>query len=450
MLTNTPSCSSCPPETFGSHSFTPSSADLSVTLQSQADCIDAPRTMDTKSPSIRRPGRTVRYLVIALIVPLLLLLFSTVRFKITGHFNGLFLLKGLNNWKYELKDDLYVGNSDRIVCGIGFNTPNSLANSILHPIKPGKPHLSYTWDAKEGSGSFNNFLADGTQLVTYFGRFEDSRKENVHGLFVGGGAPETILGNNDKFMNKSGMTFFDGRRWNHCWCNANEGIFSQSDLKPQSPSQWKFIGSEVIQESTDSVVVSSNHEVEVDGIPLRIDRMVSFNAGDTYFVLTIKITNIGNGTARYNYVYGDEPWVGNYGSSAGNVGWVNNRIINYEMQIDSSKYTYAGFYDYGNSAINEGRNFTKTATFIEWLGSNKPEVYFSNDGGILKDATGAKKIPLSSNGRFIGLEWRNQQLSPRQATSYTLAIGMAGHDPRTGFPVKPVINLASVIPQGSH
>lgn len=390
-------------------------------------------------PSLRKINRKWQYTALGILALLLTVLFCTVRFDFKGHFDGIFLLQGREGWKYELKDDLYVGDGDRVIWSIDFDDPGFRLFQDLHTFKPGEAHLYYEWDAKDGSGFVRNFLGDGTQVLTCFGRYMGDDKEYVHGLFVGGGLPASVTGGDNVFMDETGMAYYDRTRWYHVWCNVNEGIISGTG-QPLAPSNWKFLGSKVIDESSKTLAIASHHEVDLDGVPLRIERHVYLNAGDTYFVLTIKVTNIGTAPARYTYLYGDEPWVGNYGSSRGNVGWVKDRLIEYETRLDSTKYSYAGFYDYGNSAAGEEHNFTGTANFIEWFGGDRPMVYFSNDSGVLNDTSG-KKIPLSSNTRFIGLVWGPRLLAPQQSNYYTLAVGMAGHDPRTGFPVKPEVKI---------
>ena len=386
----------------------------------------------------------LKYIAGTALVTMLLILFTTIHFDIKGHFDGVFLMQGRNGWLYELKDDLYVGDGNRVIYSIDFDDPRYRFSRLLHSYAPGKPHLYYEWDAKDGSGFFRNFLADGTQLLTCFGRFVDDNKEAVHGLFVGGGLPVSVTGGDNVFMNETGMAYYDGHRWYHIWCNVNEGFLSLDRKRASEPAKWKFISSKVLNESGNTVVVSSSHLAELDSMPLRVDRYVYLNAGDTYFTITIKITNLGTRPAGFIYLYGDEPWVGNYGSSLGDVGWVKDRLINYEMSIDSSKYSYAGFFHYGNSAIDEGHDFTLKANFIEWFGLNRPEVYFANAEGQLQDSSGQSKIPLSSNARFIGLEWSCPYLMPQQSVSYTLAIGMAGYDPIKKLPVKPAIPLPSL------
>ncbi|SNB46709.1 hypothetical protein [Geobacter sp. DSM 9736] len=374
----------------------------------------------------------------AIAVAVSVLLLSTVRINLKGHFDGLFLLRGENGWLYEISDDLYAGDGERLIHGFDFEDPQYRLSLMLHG-EPKRPSLYYEWDTETGAGYIRNFLPDGGVLFTSFARYKDDDKKEVNGLFVGGTLPANVISNDNVFMNESGMAYNDGSRWYHIWCNVNEGIISPFTRKTSTPSSWEFLGSKIIDADSHTLALSSAHRTEIDGVPLRVDRYAYFHAGDPYFILTVKVTNIGTSLAHYYYVYGDEPWTGNYGTSRGNVGWVEDRLVEHETNIDSRKYSYAGMFDYGNSAIGEGRNFTGAANFIEWLGNDKPDVYFANDGN---GVSGAKEpLPLSSNTRFIGLQWGPKQLAPGRSASYQMAIGMAGHDPRTGLPVKPVIRL---------
>lgn len=398
------------------------------------------QSMFKKILSLSRHPRRMRFLLSASFGFILAFFISTTHFNFKGRYDGLFLLKGEHGYLFDFTDDIYLGDGDRVICGIDLHDPHYIGYNLLHRRKPGEPYLYYEWDKKDGSGFIRNFLPDGKQLLTCFSRYKDDDGNYVHGLFVGGGLPANVRGDDAVKMNETGMAFFDGKRWYHLWCNVNEGIAASLFSPTISPSRWKFLGGRILNESDSSVVIESRHEVTVNGVPLRIARHAYFTAGEPYFLLTIKITNIGDIAAHYHYLYGDEPWLGNFGSSAGNVGWVKDGLVEYET-IVPRKYNFAGLYDYGNSAAGEGRNFTMAANFIEWLGPNKPDaVYFSNQPGVINlDKMG--KIPLGSNTRFLGLQWNMQQLAPRKSVTYTLAIGMAGHDPKNGFPVKPEIRL---------
>lgn len=378
--------------------------------------------------------------ILAVITPFL------VQFNIKGHFEGVFLLRGHLDWRYELKDHLYVGDGERLVLAFDWNDPRYRLFRQLQGEIP-TPHLYYEWDSADGSGFIRNFLGGGREIFTSFGRFMDDDGTYMHGLFLGGTLAANIIGNTDEAMNQSGMAYTDGTRWYHLWCNVNEALISPFTRTAVSPSRWKFLGSRIIRGGSRGIVLSSSHRAEVDSVPLRIDRFVYLNAGETYFTMTIMVTNIGKERANFYYVYGDEPWTGNYGSSKGNVGWVEDGLVEQETVIDSRKYSHAGMFDYGNGTIGEGHDFTRTATFIEWLGKEVPEVYFANDANGISNPD--VKTPLYSDTRFIGLQWGPRQLAPGQSAVYTLAIGMAGHDPVTGFPRKPHVKVENPILRGA-
>lgn len=370
----------------------------------------------------------------ALSVALFAFLFQNVRYSIKGHFEGLYLLHDREAGKYELADHLFVGEGKSLIYGKNFTLlQQSFLGKYLPSHNEDRPHLHSDWNPHDGSGVVSQHFPNGTQLVTYFGRYLDGYEE-VHGLFVGGGMPEVVEADTNYNMNKSGMTFGDGRRWYHIWCSVNEGIGSVGSKMIMTPSTWKFLGSRVENRSDSNVVITSNHQVELNGVPVRVDRRASFSAGDPYFTLQIGITNQGTVPVTYEYNYGDEPWVGYYGTSLGDVGWVKDRLLYYEEMIDSSTYRYAGIVDSGNRVIGEQPIYTNLANFIEWFGPERPLVYIANSQGHLPQA--GKEIPLESNERFIGLVWQ-RTLLPGERAQIQLAIGMATFDPRRGVPVKP-------------
>ncbi len=363
----------------------------------------------------------------------------TVKFNVTGSHEGIFLLRGGHGTLFELKDDIYLGEAYRYIIGIDFEPVKRLYDSIFNGRVKG-PYLYYKWDEKNGEGYVRNYLADGRQLLTNFSRFRDEFGNTASGLFVGGGLPEYVEEDDKVKMNATGMAYHDGIRWYHIWCNANETIFT-SALEPKNPSSWKYLGSKVLHHSEEDLILESNHEVMIDSVPLHIHRHVSFRAGATYFVLMVTIKNAGKGPVTYYYSYGDDPWLGNYGSSGGNVGWSGDGFYYFVGRLNTKKYNYFGYFDFGNGAIGQRHNFTRTADFIEWFGDIEPFAYFSNGPFDITPAVSNEKIPLSSNARFIGLSWGPRALQPGQSDTYTLAIGMAEHDPKTGFPVKPNVDL---------
>src|SRR6185369_8729151 len=200
-----------------------------------------------------------------------------------------------------------------------------------------EPYLKYRWNKRTGNGYIQNFFPDKRIIIICLGRFLDSDQKQVNGLFVGGGLPFADYRKQNIQMNETGMAFYTGYGWRHVWCNANEGLSGgNAPDKMIFPSAWKFLGSEVLFSSTRKLVLRSRHEANVDGVPFRIDRFLTYNAGDYHFQLTIRFKNIGDRPTDYYYVYGDEPWLGDYGTSAGNVGWAADGLHYFEGPVDTT------------------------------------------------------------------------------------------------------------------
>jgi hypothetical protein len=383
--------------------------------------------------------RTKAVLLIVIIAILINVIIITVKFDITGNYEGLYLLRGELGALFELKDDFYLGEAYRYIAGVDLYRVKQRLHMLNKHNSAREPYLYYEWNEKVGEGYVRNYLTGGKQLITCFSRFRDEfDNKPPAGLFVGGGLPANVKEDNSVRMNATGMAYYDGLRWYHLWCSANEGIFD--NLKPLYPFTWKYLGSKILHSTATELVLESNHEVLISSIPLLITRRAYFKAGDTFFLLTINIKNIGNRPVTYDYLYGDDPWVGNYGTSGGNVGWSGDGFYYFSGKLNTKKFNYAGYFDLGNEAIGQRHNFTWAANFIEWFGDIEPFVYFSN-GPFDIPPLNNEKIPLSSNARFIGINWGARTLKPGQAETYTLAIGMAEHDPQTGFPVKPKVDL---------
>lgn len=241
-------------------------------------------------------------------------------------------------------------------------------------------------------------------------------------------------------MNDTGMAYFDGNRWYHIWFSANEGLVTGRYMNLlMLPYIWKFKGSKILKSESKKLILSSNHEVKVDGAILHIERIAFFKAGEPYFILLIKFSNVSDKNIDFIYVYGDEPWVRDYGSSAGDVGWADSGLIFHEGSIDVQKNNFIGFYDYGNDVINEGHNFTNLANFIEWLDKESvPDLaYFSNNVGNYSQ----KSVPLySNNNRLLSIEWGPKNLKPGEKFTLKLAIGMA-FPSLNAKPMKPNVNF---------
>jgi hypothetical protein len=371
-------------------------------------------------------GKPARIAALLFLLMLGALFFSSVRIIFTGNWRGLFLLHGQQG-RLELTDDLFLNDERRLILAL---RPDFGALFGAKEEAAAGPRLALDWNAAAGNGWVRNDLGDGRHWVVYFSRFRDGDDRATRGLFVGGGHPEQLTAKAPDHLNKTGMALFNGQKWLHIWCNVDEGIIPGHAPKGGGlyPSQWEFLGSEILLNTPQRLLLTSRHRVVLDGVPLEIQRQAYFRAGETYFLLAFSIRNVGSKPAPYLYIYGDEPWLGDYGSAASNIGWVENDLVIHQGEINLQRYNFAGMLDLDSGAAN----------FIEWLGGRPPDtVYLANDAGAFVPASA--QAPLLGNARFIGVEWgRVRHLPPQTTDHYVLAIGVATErQPMTGMPVKP-------------
>ena len=385
-----------------------------------------------------------RHRIASGVLALFLVVTATLATKISFHYcndhEGIFILKGEKGDWLEVADDLFPEESSRLIWG----KPLTLLKKVSVSgacTSSDTPCTSYEWNEKSGRGFIKMSRPDGRKLIVNLGRFLDSEGKLVSGLFLGGGLPPSDPDYNLFNKNETGMAYFDGRRYYHIWCNANEGVVDAANV-PIPPSHWQYISSKVLESSANDVTLVSSHRVLINNVPVTVERLLFYQTGNNYITLVTNFTNVGTVPTTFSYSYGDEPWIGDYGSSAGNVGWLGDRVVLTEMDIDPRKYSYAGMFDYGNPLAGESHEFyTRKANFIEWQPESRPDfAYFANRFGAAINK--GENLPLSSpTDRVIALHWGPNILSPGQSFSFTISVGMADTDPTTGLPKKPDTHL---------
>jgi hypothetical protein len=340
-------------------------------------------------------------------------LLALTHLEISGTVYGLYLLRGAGAEPLELKDDLLLGEGNRLLGGVSFSRVREVASAGDHP-RQGGAWLESEWDAALGRGIVRNHLADGTELVTLLSRYDNGNKDGGarHGVFMGGSLPDVAM--DVSLQNESGMASRErSGRWRHIWCNANEAVWDVEQNREIDTWQYRFLGSRAVVQDARRVVIQSSHELEIAGVPLRMERTIQFEAGRPFVLLGVSLENVGARPVRYLFLYGDEPWVGNFGNAYYNLGWTRDGVFADETRIDPVSHRFAGIVD----------TETATANFMAWLGTDLPDVvYVSNDVG--ESHPGA---PLASTHVFIGTEW-HRDLKPGESRHVLLAIGMAERD----------------------
>lgn len=276
--------------------------------------------------------------------------------------------------------------------------------------------LDISFNTSTGRGVIKEFRPDGSMIEIALSRFDD-KNIKPRGLIVGGDFPP---GDSGLKREASGIAFNDGKRWYHLWCNANEGI-ALSGGNVYDTTKWEYLGGEIIKRNLREFIAESLHRADLDGNSVLIKRRLEVIAGRNYIDLTIDIKNLSDRVLMIDYAYGDEPWVGEYGTSQGDVGWYPGGLITNETYIDPLKYNVAGFWDTGNTLAGETGNFTGLANYIQWLGKPPTMVYFSNDFYSVN----SQKTLSSPENRLINVVWKGILLAPDEVERLYLRIGFS-------------------------
>jgi hypothetical protein len=358
-------------------------------------------------------ARVARWLSVGALAALASALALT-RVQVSGAWYGLYLLHGTGAAPLELTDDLLLGEGNRVIAGVSFSRVREVAQSGDR-LSGGEAWLESEWDAALGRGIVRNHFPDGTELVTLLSRYHNGGDdgEDRHGAFLGGSIPDVAL--DVSLQNQSGMAYRDAQgRWFHIWCNANEAIWDVADGKEIDTWAYRYVGSHVVVRDAHRMVIESEHEILVSGVPLRMTRVAQFTAGAPYVLLGVTLENVGTSPARFMFLYGDEPWVGDFGVAYGNLGWTSDGIFADEALLEHVQHRWAGIVDTKSGKAN----------FLAWPGNELPtKVYVSNELGKLVPG-----VPLASGEIFIGTEW-HWELAPGESRHLLLAVGMAVRDP---------------------
>ncbi len=322
---------------------------------------------------------------------------------------------------YFLKDD----SGFRISTDITFNEIDSLVfridatglfNRLFETVSAAsdRPVLDVRYDTDSGKGLIKEFRPDGSRLEISLSRFDEDGIAPA-GLIIGGDFPPGDAG---VHREGGGMAFYDGSQWIHLWCTANEGIASANGGTVYEPHKWTHLSSRILKRSFEEVILESNHTVSLVNDPVSITRRIHAVAGDNYVTLTIKITNSGKKAILYDYAYGDEPWIGRFGTSEGEVGWHEDGLVVRETFLDPHKYSLIGFADIGNVQAGETGEYSQYANFIQWIDTIPSQVYFSNDFYYVRN-----RVLDSRDNRVLNVVWKEQYLAPGESNSYHLRIG---------------------------
>jgi hypothetical protein len=297
------------------------------------------------------------------------------------------------------------------------------------------------WNPETGKGPVAQDFDDGSRIEICF---QCGYKGYTGGLVIGS-------------FNTPGFSWIPSRpvrgfTFLNMWCAFDETLhetatgdnytfgWSQNFDERHEGKRLALQDAKIIGRSESGIVLGSTNE----GGCYRVDRFVSWKRGDRFVVFSMSVQNRCDENVRFDYWLGEDPWIGTYKSSEGDVGWVQLRegegskasIVRQEKRLDGELFECAGVYDLGNVEAGDVEGgFSNQANFIRLspLTPRPTVVYFANRFAH-EDADITPDLPLNNKTlTAFNIGWKGIELGPGEK----LALGWAAGVAETSEPPSP-------------
>lgn len=299
------------------------------------------------------------------------------------------------------------------------------------------------WSPVTGKGDVVETMASGDLVRTCF-----------HCAFPGytGGL---VIGN----MNGSGMGYYPskpvrGFKAINVFCAQDESIWDL-DEKAEYSYGWsenigtgpdgkrlEYVGGRILEHDDYHVVLASENA----GGCYRVFKVAVAKAEARTWIIATRIQNRCDHRIHFELWSGDDPWIGLYASSEGDVGWTPQGIVRTETALGLGQFTSGGFYDLGAAGERPG-SFSNQANFFA-LDPALPLpdfVAFANRFAHRSKEVDSSRPLDNKTMTALNLGWRARSLAPGESMDMAMALGLAstsdGDNSRT-LPQPPALSDA--------
>jgi hypothetical protein len=279
------------------------------------------------------------------------------------------------------------------------------------------------WSPSTGKGDVVETLPSGDLLRTCF--------HCAYAGYTGG----LVIGS----MNGSGMGLYLARAQRgfkaiNLFCAQDESIWDH-DEKAEYTYGWsenigtgqdgkrlEYVSGRILKHDDEDLVLASENA----GGCYRVFKVALTKAGWRFWIIATRIQNRCDRAVRFDLWTGDDPWLGLYASSEGDVGWTPTGLVRYETVFGVGRFTAGGFYDLGTVGEKEG-SFSNQANFFA-LDPALPLpdfTAFANRFAHGPDDVDSQRPLDNKTITALNLGWRRRTLAPGQSMDMTLALGLA-------------------------
>lgn len=289
---------------------------------------------------------------------------------------------------------------------------------------PVTPRLVLRWDPSTGRGDVVHHLGGARMRTCFQCEYEGYTGGLVVGNQSGSGMGiyprEPIRGFSEINLfcaqDESIHDLDSGEEYTTGWSeNMGEGADGQ---------RLEYVRGQVAVPGPDELVLLSRNA----GGCYRVDKAATTRADTPWWVIATRITNRCEHPVRFHLYSGDDPWLGRYASSEGDVGWTPAGLVRHEAALGVGEFTTGGLYDLGNSSVDgvEG-SFSNEASFVALDPVAPPP-----DHAIFANAFAHESAEIDPDRPLdhhsltaLNLVWRDQVLEPGASFTWAMALGRA-------------------------
>jgi len=307
------------------------------------------------------------------------------------------------------------------------------------PAAASRPWLENSWDPSTGRGVVTHHQPDRGTLVT---RFHVGYPGYTGGLVIGG-------------YSSSGLAWLPehpkpGFASINVFCAQDESIWDRDEHREYSygwsenfgtgldGQRLSYVSGRVLEATHDRIALFGENQ----GGCYRIRKIAVTWSSARYWIVSTRITNRCNHPVHFDFFTGDDPWIGTYKSSDGDVGWTPNRTVRNEARFEAGDFTSGGLWDLGNQALGQREgSFSNQADFIA-LDPSLPlpdEANFANRFAHDHSEVDSAR-PLDNHSMTaLNLGWTEERLLPGQSMQVAYALGLASTSDSPSTPRLPPV-----------
>jgi hypothetical protein len=317
--------------------------------------------------------------------------------------------------------------------------PRSSASGKTTAAGASSQRFVVSWSPTTGKGKISQHYDDG---ATAHLCLQCSYPGYTGGLVIG-----SYSGSGFEYVPPSPIRGFAS--WN-VFCAQDESIWDQASAREYSfgwsenfgtgpdGERLEYSGGAVEEQGPNRVVLRARNR----GGCYTVAKRLVWPAEARFILVATGITNTCREPVVFDFWTGDDPWLGKYRSSEGDVGYTDSELLRVETKVDPASFSFGGVYDLGNSQAGEREgSFSGAANFI-MLAPAQPapdRIYFANRFAHKDDELQAGR-PLDNKTMLaFNLGWLDLELAAQETLSFGYALGLAHSEGKPEPPKAPTI-----------